>query len=138
MQITGKIIQISPVQTGTGKNGEWKKREILLETPGTYPKKVNVQVWGDKIDLSAFPVGSSVTMDIDIESKEFNGRWYTEVKTWRIRPETSANRAYEDEIDLLDDGDDDDDYEDQIDLLDDGDDDYEDKIDLLDDDILPF
>ena len=41
MQINGKLINLLPLQTGQGKNGnEWKKQEFILETSGQYPKKV--------------------------------------------------------------------------------------------------
>ena len=54
MDISGKIIQLLPAQTGSGKNGQWKKQEFVLETGDTYPKKVCIAVWGDKIDLASF------------------------------------------------------------------------------------
>ena len=53
MQVTGKLIQMLPLQTGTGKTGTpWKKQDIIIETPGTYPKKVCISIWGDKINPS--------------------------------------------------------------------------------------
>jgi hypothetical protein len=39
MQITAKLTQLLPIQTGTGKNGEWKKQDIIVETDGQYPKR---------------------------------------------------------------------------------------------------
>lgn len=84
MEISGKIQQLLPLQTGQGKNGTWKKQEFILETGDAYPKKVCIAVWGDKIDMSGFKPGSQVTVSFDVESREYNGRWYTDVKAWRI------------------------------------------------------
>ena len=84
MEITGKIIQQLPVQTGQGKNGTWKKQEFILETGDTYPKKVCIAVWGDKIDLNNFKTGTVVDVSFDVESREFNGKWYTDVKAWKV------------------------------------------------------
>jgi Domain of unknown function (DUF3127) len=84
MDISGKIIQLLPVQTGQGKNGTWKKQEFILETGDTYPKKVCIAVWGDKIDLASFKAGETVDVSFDVESREYNGRWYTDVKAWKI------------------------------------------------------
>ncbi len=84
MDISGKIIQLLPVQTGQGKNGTWKKQEFILETGDTYPKKVCIAVWGDKIDLASFKTGEMVDVSFDVESREYNGRWYTDVKAWKI------------------------------------------------------
>ena len=91
MDINGKIVQLLPLQTGQGKNGTWKKQEFILETGDTYPKKVCIAVWGDKIDMGPVKPGSAVTVSFDVESREFNGRWYTDVKAWKIVPGQAAS-----------------------------------------------
>lgn len=84
MDITGKLIQILPEETGEGRNGPWKKQNFIIETQEQFPKKVCITVWGDKIDLNSFGVDKMVTASINIESREYNGRWYTDVKAWRL------------------------------------------------------
>ena len=84
MQLTAKLTQLLPIQTGTGKNGEWKKQDVILETEGTYPKKICVSFWGDKIDEKCLQPGNMLKIDFDIESREYNGRWYTDVKAWKV------------------------------------------------------
>jgi len=84
MQITAKLIQLLPLQTGTGKNGEWKKQDIIVETEGQYPRKICISIWGDRIRPEQLQPGNMLTVDADIESREYNGRWYTDVKAWRI------------------------------------------------------
>ena len=84
MDISGKIIQLLAAQEGQGKNGAWKKQEFILETADTYPKKVCIAVWGDKIDIKGFKMGDAVDVSFDVESREFNGRWYTDVKAWKV------------------------------------------------------
>jgi hypothetical protein len=90
MQLTAKLIQILPLQTGTGKNGTWKKQDIILETYGQYPKKVLVSIWGDKINSELLIVDRKMKVDIDIESREYNGKWYTDVKAWNIQLDESS------------------------------------------------
>lgn len=84
MDISGKIFQMLPPQTGQGKNGAWKKQEFILETGDTYPKKVCIAVWGEKIDMNQFKPGQTVDVSFDVESREYNGRWYTDVKAWKV------------------------------------------------------
>ncbi len=84
MQLTAKLVQVLPLQTGQGKNGEWKKQDIILETDGQYPRKVCVAIWGDRINPSQLVIGNNLTIDFDVESREFNGRWYTDVKAWKV------------------------------------------------------
>ncbi len=84
MELTGTIVNILPEQSGEGRNGPWRKQEFILETEGMYPKKVCVAVWGEKIDQFAIKEGEKVTAAVNIESREFNGRWYTDVKAWKL------------------------------------------------------
>ncbi|MGM0944141.1 MAG: DUF3127 domain-containing protein [Bacteroidota bacterium] len=85
MELSGKIIQKLPEVGGNSRNGNaWRKQEFILETPGQYPKKVCVAIWGDKIDQFNLQAGEQVTLSIDVESREYNGRWYTEVKAYRV------------------------------------------------------
>ena len=86
MQLTAKLAQILPAESGMGKNGEWKKQSIIVESEGQYPKKVCITAWGDKINAVQWQPGLRLTIDFDLESREFNGRWYTDVKAWKIEP----------------------------------------------------
>lgn len=85
LTISGRIDSVLPLQQGTSKAGNpWKKQGYVLDTGGQYPKKVCFSLFGDKIDQFPIQVGQDVTVSIGIESREFNGRWYTEVNAWNI------------------------------------------------------
>ena len=84
MQLTAKLTQVLPLESGMGRNGEWKKQNIIVETEGQYPKKICISIWGDKINPEQLQPGNMLTIDFDVESREFNGRWYTDVKAWKI------------------------------------------------------
>ena len=85
LEITGTIIQIQPLQEGTSKSGNaWKKQDCVLETDAQYPRKICFNLFGDNVDKYPVQVGQKVTVSIDLESREFNGRWYTDVRAWSI------------------------------------------------------
>jgi len=84
MELKGKVIQLLQPQTGMGKKGQWKKQEFILETQAQYPKKVCLSAWGDKIDQFNLSVGDMVNVSVDLESREYNGRWYTEARAWKL------------------------------------------------------
>lgn len=86
MEITGTIVQVLPEKSGTSTRGLWRKQEYILETDGDYPKKICFMVWGDRIDEFAIRPGQRLTVAIDLESREYNGRWYTDVKAWKVTP----------------------------------------------------
>jgi hypothetical protein len=104
MQLIAKLVQLLPLQTGTGKNGAWKKQDIIVETEGQYPKKVCVSIWGDKINESLLQVGSQLNISFDVESREYNGRWYTDVKAWKIEAGGAAKTAGNDSQEFFDEG----------------------------------
>ena len=98
MQLKAKLVEILPLQTGKGKNGEWRKQDIVVETQEKYPKKVCVSIWGDKLEGVALKPQELYDISFDIESREFNGKWYTDVKAWKTTPESSANEEVPPEI----------------------------------------
>lgn len=91
MEIKGKIIHILDEKSGKSANGTWRKQEFVLETDNQYPKKICFMAWGDKIDQFAIKQGETVTVSIDLESREYNGRWYTDVKAWKVSRESADN-----------------------------------------------
>lgn len=84
MEITGKIIVALPEVGGTSAKGNvWKKREYVLETQETYPKKVAFNFFGERVDQFPLQVGQMVKISFDIDSREFNGRWYVDIRAWK-------------------------------------------------------
>lgn len=90
LKIAGKVVKVLEEQSGESKNGPWKKRDFILETPGKYPRKVCVTQWGDQIDQTDVKEGEELTAFIDIQSREYKGNWYTDVKAWKIERGTGA------------------------------------------------
>ncbi len=87
MDIVGKIIQVLPEQSGMSKTGNpWKVQSYVLETQEQYPRKVCFEIFGeDRIKNNPCKVDDVVTVSFDIESREFNGRWYTSIRAWRVQ-----------------------------------------------------
>ncbi len=87
MEVVGKIIQVLPLQEGVGRNGNpWKLQGYVLETLDQYPRKVHFEVFGeDRIKMNPCEIDQLVTVSFDIESREFNGRWYTSIRAWKIQ-----------------------------------------------------
>lgn len=87
MEIVGKIIQVLPEQGGTSKAGNpWKLQAYVLETQEQYPRKVCFELFGeDRIKSNPCKIDDIVTVSFDIESREFNGRWFTSIRAWRVQ-----------------------------------------------------
>ena len=90
MDIKGKIIQKMDLQSGVSKIGnQWKKPEYVMETFDSYPKKVKFDFFGDRADQYPLEVGDVITLSYDIESREFNGRWYTDIRGYKAVKESA-------------------------------------------------
>lgn len=81
--ITGKIIHVLDLISGDSKRREgekWYRQEYVLETMEEYPRKVCFQLWGkDRIDGANIQLGDMIRLTYNLESREYNGRWYTSV-----------------------------------------------------------
>ena len=95
VEITGKVVQILPKTSGEGKNGAWTKLEFVIETFEQYPKKICIQAWNNNaVNFEQFyPVGTVVNASVDIESREWQGKWFTNIKAWKLTPANEPSVA---------------------------------------------
>lgn len=107
MEITGKVIAILPLREGSNSNGGWKSQDFVVETTGQYPKKVCLNLFGDKVGLMP-NINEDVTASIEVESREYNEKWFTTVRVWKLvkngaqTPQQATNTVVE--VDSADDG----------------------------------
>ncbi len=94
LQVKGKLIQKLPVESGEGRNGRWEKQSFVIETDEQFPKKICIVLWGDKISmLERVTEGDVLNVSINIESREYNSRWFTDVKAWRIEKDEDEGQG---------------------------------------------
>jgi len=94
MDITGKVSRILPLVTGQGRNGEWRKQEFVIDIDsGGFQKKVCFSLWGDRIDQAALAENELVKVFFDLESREYNQRWYTEARAWKVEKQSASAAA---------------------------------------------
>ena len=89
LEIEGKISLKLPVQSGQSARGLWERQDFVLEyQDGNFPTSVCFTAWGsDKVkDLNQFQVGDAVKVAFNIRGREFNGKWYNDLRVWRISP----------------------------------------------------
>ena len=95
LQITGVITKISDAQEGTSKAGtSWKKLGFVVQTASEYPKDVYFTVFGEeKVDnfLKYNKVGQNVDVSFNVESREYNERFYTDLQAWKVFTASSSS-----------------------------------------------
>lgn len=91
LELTGKIIQLLPPQSGSSARGVWNKQDFVIETNEQYPKKVCISAWSERAkEVAQIPIGTAVKVAVNIESREYNGKWYTDVRMWSIQVENAS------------------------------------------------
>ncbi len=92
MELTGKIIAVLPERGGISKAGnEWKIQEFVLETQEQYPRKMMFNVFGaDRLAQFNIQLGEILTVSFDIDSREYNGRWYNDIRAWKVDRNVAA------------------------------------------------
>ncbi|MCF8297019.1 MAG: DUF3127 domain-containing protein [Saprospiraceae bacterium] len=93
LDLQGKLIQILPVQSGVSKAGkDWSKQEFIIETQEQFPKKVCFTLFGDKTDLlQGISEGEELKVSFNLESREYNERWFHNINAWKIEKITSQS-----------------------------------------------
>lgn len=91
----GIVSTILPEQSGTSARGEWHNQNVVFEmqTASPYPRKVSVKFFNKRDEVARLVVGAAYKVTFDVESREYQGRWYTDVVGRRIEPKEAAQVA---------------------------------------------
>lgn len=96
LEIEGRIVRKMAVQSGQSARGAWARQDFILEyQDGNFPAQVCFSAWGqDKVqDLEKYQVGDSVKVAFNVRSREYNDRWYNDLRVWRLSPAGAAAPA---------------------------------------------
>ena len=87
MEFEGTVYKILPVTKGTSARGEWQRQDVVFEmNEGSFTRKICVTFFNKPEDVARLKEGAAYTVSVNIESREYNGRWYTDIRAWRIQP----------------------------------------------------
>ena len=86
MEFEGIVYKQLPVTKGVSARGEWQRQDIVFELPSEFSRKVCVTFFNKPTDAESLKEGETYIVSVNIESREFNGRWYTDVRAWRVQP----------------------------------------------------
>ena len=86
MEFEGTVFKILPALKGTSARGEWQRQDVVFDVmDGTFSRKICVTFFNKPDDVSRLKVGSEYKVSINVESREYKERWYTDVRAWRIQ-----------------------------------------------------
>lgn len=87
MQISGKLLEVTSPTNGTSKAGkDWVKSHAIIEVGESYPKKVSCIIMKEDLimQMASKRIGDVVSVEVNPESREYNGNWMTDLKVWKI------------------------------------------------------
>lgn len=90
MEISAKLFKILPSETIETKNGQLKKQLFVVETQDQFPKKICFEIFNDKVNLGQVSEGTQVKVFFEPESREWQGKWFTSLRAWRVDTDSSG------------------------------------------------
>ena len=87
MDLTGKIIAILPASSGVSNRtgNSWMSQDYVIEVPGQYPRRMVFRIFGeDRIKQFNIQAGEEVTVQFDIDAHEYQGRWFNDIRAWKV------------------------------------------------------
>lgn len=96
MDVVGKIIAALPPKSGTSQSTgkPWQVNAYVLQTNEQTPKNIAFDVFGaERVEQYNLKVGDMVTVSIDIDAHEYNGRWYNQIRAWNVVNHASAQQT---------------------------------------------
>ncbi len=94
MDFEGKVLEILPPVSGQSARGTWERQTVVFEQPNKqYGKELAVTFMNKGQEVANLRVGESYIVSFDIESRNYQGRWYTDVRAWRVQPVQAAQAA---------------------------------------------
>lgn len=94
MEFEGTVYKILPLTKGTSARGEWQRQDVVFEMQdGSFARKICVTFFNKPDDVARLHEGATYNVSVNIESREYNGRWYTDVRAWRLQPKQEPASA---------------------------------------------
>ena len=86
MEFEGIVYKKLPATKGVSARGEWQRQDVVFELPSEFSRKVCVTFFNKPTEAESLKEGQTYIVSVNVESREYNGKWYTDVRAWRVQP----------------------------------------------------
>lgn len=92
MEFEGTVYRIMPVTKGTSARGDWQRQDVIFDYSdgGNFTRKMCVTFFNRPDDVAKLREGSRYQVSVNIDAREYNGRWFTDIRAWRLQPVEEA------------------------------------------------
>jgi len=104
MELTGKIIAVMEAKSGISQRtgNSWMTQEYVIEVPGTYPRRCMFNIFGeDRIKQFNIQAGEELTVQFDIDAREYNGKWYNDIRAYNVVRQQQQSVSAQPSVDPL-------------------------------------
>lgn len=93
MEIKGTVKAVLEVKSGAKRDGgQWSSQTVVLHIEDEkFPKDVAIDVAGD--NCGKLGEGDKVTAQCDVSSREWQGKWFTTVRAWKVEVTEKAPKG---------------------------------------------
>jgi hypothetical protein len=85
--VQGVIVNALPIQQGVSQKtgNQWSRASYIIEHEGgQYPKRMVFDVKNAKIQEFALQIGQQVTVHLNVDAREYNGRYFNDIEAWKV------------------------------------------------------
>ena len=94
MEIIGKIVAVAPIERGMSQRGPWSRATVVVEyESGQFPKSIALQNSKDAENFAKLPIGTTGKFFFDTKTREFNGKYYTDITCWKWDVQPAQNTS---------------------------------------------
>lgn len=96
MEFEGTVYRIMPLTQGESARGPWQRQDVVFDYNdggGNFTRKICVTFFNRPDDVAKLREGATYQVSVNIESREYNGRWYTDIRAWRLQPKQAEAPA---------------------------------------------
>jgi hypothetical protein len=79
-----RILDVVKLMSKDGSGKEWERFAFVGKTFGSYGRDVYVSCIGRELwERLGIEVGSSYEVSVNVSSREWSGKWYTDLSCWK-------------------------------------------------------
>lgn len=95
MEFEGTVYRIMPITKGTSARGDWQRQDVIFDYSdgGNFTRKMCVTFFNRPDDVAKLREGARYQVSVNIDAREYNGRWFTDIRAWRLQPVVEQETA---------------------------------------------
>lgn len=96
--VTGTVVKVLPLVEGVSQRtgAPWQRQTVIVEhESGQYPRTIAIDIsGGERINAMAMTVGQQVTCHLNVNTREYNGKFINSIECWKVEHPGQVQQQY--------------------------------------------